>query len=53
MALARGDEFQGAATVNFVVPALEPGDPLAGLVKSTEGLLGNAGMVFEGLEQGD
>jgi len=52
MALARGDGLQGTVAVNLVVPVLEPGNPLTGLLEGLEGFIGKARGVLQGLEQG-
>jgi len=52
MALPRRDELQGAVSVNLVVPVLEPGDPLTGLVEVLEGFIGEARVILQRFEQG-
>jgi len=51
VALARGDEFQGAVAMLLVVPLFESGYPLTRLIQSVEGFVRKAGMILHGLEQ--
>jgi len=52
VALAWGHESQGTVVMDLVVPEHEPGDPFAGLVEVVAGLVREARVVFQSLEQG-